>query len=354
MSGKAKSFQQRISDGETILIAEGYVFEFERRGYLKAGAFVPEVVLEHPELVLQLHREYVHAGSDVVQAFTYYGHREKLRVIGREDVLEPMNRKALQMARQVADETGTLMAGNICNTTVYDYNNPESFQQAERIFKEQIEWAVEEGADLIIAETFPDFGEAELALKCIQKYSDLPSIVNVFGYCMNKTRDGYSFPEALKKLEDQGATVVGINCATGPETILKTMRGVREVCKGPLAALPVPYRTTDKEPSFLALTLPDGKLAFPLSLDHFYCKRDDFYKFGKECMEIGIQVCGICCGNSSRHFRRLAEAVGRHPPACKYSPNMSQHYIFGTDSKLRDVNTVELREKILHSGEDAQ
>jgi S-methylmethionine-dependent homocysteine/selenocysteine methylase len=75
-----------------VICAEGYLFEFERRGYLQAGAYVPEVVLEHPELVAQLHREFVHAGSDVVEAFTYYAHREKLRLIGKEEVLEPMNR----------------------------------------------------------------------------------------------------------------------------------------------------------------------------------------------------------------------------------------------------------------------
>jgi betaine-homocysteine S-methyltransferase len=61
---------QRLHDNEYVICAEGYVFEFERRGYLQAGAFVPEVVIEHPELVQQLHEEFVHAGSDVVEAFT--------------------------------------------------------------------------------------------------------------------------------------------------------------------------------------------------------------------------------------------------------------------------------------------
>src|SRR5579885_3639541 len=78
----------RLAKGP-VICAEGYLFEFERRGYLQAGAFVPEVVLEHPELVEQLHREFVHAGSDVVEAFTYYGHRAKLRLIGREKELAP-------------------------------------------------------------------------------------------------------------------------------------------------------------------------------------------------------------------------------------------------------------------------
>jgi S-methylmethionine-dependent homocysteine/selenocysteine methylase len=61
---------ERLKDGENIIIAEGYMWEFERRGYLKSGGFVPEVVLENPEMVKAMHREYVHAGSDVVEAFT--------------------------------------------------------------------------------------------------------------------------------------------------------------------------------------------------------------------------------------------------------------------------------------------
>lgn len=72
---------ERLENG-AVICAEGYLFELERRGYIQAGAFVPEVVLEHPEKVYELHREFVRAGSDVVEAFTYYGHREKLRVIG--------------------------------------------------------------------------------------------------------------------------------------------------------------------------------------------------------------------------------------------------------------------------------
>ncbi|HTB40442.1 MAG TPA: homocysteine S-methyltransferase family protein, partial [Reyranella sp.] len=68
---------QRLAAGP-VICAEGYVFELERRGYLQAGAFVPEVVIEHPEVVERLHRDFVHAGSDVVQALTYYVHREKL------------------------------------------------------------------------------------------------------------------------------------------------------------------------------------------------------------------------------------------------------------------------------------
>ena len=92
--GERSGLLDRLQRGP-VICAEGYLFEFERRGYLQAGAFVPEVVVEHPELVAELHREFVHAGSDVVEAFTYYAHREKLRLIGKEHLLEEMNRQAL-------------------------------------------------------------------------------------------------------------------------------------------------------------------------------------------------------------------------------------------------------------------
>ena len=106
----------RLAKGP-VICAEGYLFEFERRGYLQAGAFVPEVVLEHPDLVEGLHRDFVHAGSDVVEAFTYYAHRAKMKIVGRERDLERINRTALRLAKKVARATGTLLAGNICNTS---------------------------------------------------------------------------------------------------------------------------------------------------------------------------------------------------------------------------------------------
>ena len=100
---------ERLAQGP-VICAEGYLFALERRGYLQAGAYVPEVVLEHPDKVAELHREFVHAGSDVVEAFTYYAHREKLRLIGREGDLERINRDALAIAKGVAGESDALFA----------------------------------------------------------------------------------------------------------------------------------------------------------------------------------------------------------------------------------------------------
>ena len=134
---------ERLARGP-ILCAEGYLFELERRGYLQAGAYVPEVVLDRPEAVDQLHREFVHAGSDVVESFTYYGHREKLRLIGKEDLLEPLNRGALDIARRVARDTDALLAGDVCNTNLY-VDEPAARSAIRAMFDEQVAWAADAG-----------------------------------------------------------------------------------------------------------------------------------------------------------------------------------------------------------------
>jgi len=157
---------ERLAQGP-VLCAEGYLFELERRGYLQAGAYVPEVVLEHPEIVAALHREHVHAGSDVVEAFTYYAHREKLRLIGAEHLLEPLNREALAIAGAVARETGTLLAGDVCNTNLY-LDDEVSRRTVRAMFDEQVAWAAEAGVDFVVAETFQYAGEALVATEAIR------------------------------------------------------------------------------------------------------------------------------------------------------------------------------------------
>src|SRR5919109_146088 len=171
------ALQARLDAG-AVICAEGYLFELERRGYLQAGPYVPEVVLEHPEVVAQLHRDFVHAGSDVVEAFTYYAHREKLSVIGKVELVEAMNRNALEIAGSVARETGTMLAGDICNTNVFDPGDPQTRDAAVAMFEEQIGWAADAGVDFVIAETFSYGEEALLALDVI-KQAGLPAVVTV-------------------------------------------------------------------------------------------------------------------------------------------------------------------------------
>ena len=321
-----------------MLCAEGYLFELERRGYLQAGAYVPEVVLEHPEAVAELHREFVHAGSDVVEAFTYYAHREKLRLIGMEDRLEPMNRQALAIAAEVARDTGTLLAGNICNTNVYADDDPASHAAVRAMFEEQVGWAAAAGVDLVIAETFQFAGEALLATEAI-KAAGLDAVVTLAVHRDAVTREGWTPEDACRRLADAGADVVGVNCIRGPATMLPLLRAIVEAVDVPVAALPVPYRTHSHEPTFQSLhDAASGDRPFPTGLDPFTCTRGDVATFAREALDLGVRYLGLCCGAAPHHIRAMAEAMGRRPPASRYSADMSKHAYLGSDPTLREGN----------------
>lgn len=327
---------ERLQAGP-VICAEGYLFECERRGYLQAGAFVPAVVLDHPEIIASLHREFVHAGSDVVEAFTYYGHREKLRIIGKEDLLEPLNRNALAIAREVARESGTLLAGNLSNTNVYE-GDEASRRTVLAMFEEQVGWAAEEGADFLIGETFSYLQEALLALEAMRA-TGLPTVVTLVLHQSDDTREGVPIGEACKRLEDAGADVVGLNCCRGPATMLPLLAPIREAVSCHVAALPVPYRTHDHHPTMQSLRDPTREeRPFPTALDPFTCTRYEMADFTREAHALGVSYLGVCCGAGPHHIRSVAEALGRTPPASRYSPDMSKHAYFGTDASLKQEN----------------
>ena len=347
-STNKRTLRERLADGGAVICAEGYLFELERRGYLQAGAYVPEVVLDHPEVVAQLHREFVRAGSDVVEAFTYYGHREKLRLIGKEEKLEALQRNALSLAKSVAAEPRDggpaeppLVAGNISNTTIYAPNDAGVAREVREMFDEQVAWAAEAGVDFVIAETFSYHGEAMLALESIVRLG-LPAAVTVAVH-LEGLRDGMPLGESMRRLEQAGATVVGLNCARGPATMLPLLREIRPAVSCPVAALPVPYRTTPERATFQSLQdpgcdcLPGGR-PFPVALDPFTCNRYEMAAFAREAHDLGVRYLGVCCGGAPHHVRAMAEGLGRTPEASRYSPDMSKHYAFGTDARLKQHN----------------
>ena len=324
-----------------VVCAEGYVFELERRGYLQAGAFVPEVVLEHPEAVMQLHRDFTHAGSDVVEALTYYAHREKLRVIGREGDLEPINRQALAIAKQVASETGTLFAGDICNTNVYDPADPASHKAVRAMFEEQVGWAVDAGVDFVIGETFSYAQEALIALDVVKRAGQT-AVITLAIHQADVTRENWGVVDACKRLAHAGADVVGLNCIRGPATMMPLLREIRAAVRTPIAALPVPFRTSEREPSFQSLRdahwhYDEGARPFPVALDPFTCNRFEIADFGREALAMDIRYLGVCCGAGPHHIRALAEAVGKRPPASKYSADMSKHAFLGSHERIKKV-----------------
>ena len=339
-----KDLLTRLNEGP-IICAEGYLFAMERRGYLSAGAFVPEVVLEHPEVVSQLHKEFIRAGSDVVQAFTYYGHREKLRIIGKEDLLEPLQKNALKIANDAKDsfkDLDLMVCGDVANTNIFDPNDKNSFIECQKMYEEQVKWAKEAGVDFIVAETISWVEEMKIALKAI-KDEGLIAVANYAIPRGEKTRDGYSVVDACKIIEDLGADVVGLNCYRGPDMTMKHLKDIRKNVSCHVAGLPVPYRTTEKDPTFLNIKdnhcdcIP-GDNAFPIALDNLYCNRFEMAEFAKDCVQQNINFIGICCGAEPHHVREMALAIGKKPISSKYSPDMTKHFHHGTDKSLKKVN----------------
>jgi len=330
---------ERLRSG-TVLGAEGYVFELERRGYIKAGPYVPEVVLDFPEAVTQLHREFLRAGSDVMVALTYYAHREKLRVVGREADLEAMNRQAVRIAREVAREGDALVAGNVCNTWAYDPGDPSTSAAVRAMYTEQLSWAADEGIDFVISETNDYLGEALIALEVIQELG-LPAMVTMASTQPSETRDGYGYAEACRILADHGATIVGLNCDRGPQSMLSLIAEVRAAVDCPVAAQPVPYRTDAAFPTMESLKSAELERLFPLALEPFGCTRFEMAGFAHAARDLGVNYVGICCGAGPHHVRAMAEALGRLVAASKYSPAMELHPMFKDGITAKDATFLD-------------
>jgi betaine-homocysteine S-methyltransferase len=287
-----------------------------------------------------------------VEALTYYAHRDKLRVIGKEHLLEDLNKKALAIAKEVVLQSEyehegrkrrPLFAGNISNSNMMiPSSSPDHgkvVEEVRKMFEEQVKWAVEAGVDFIIGETYSWHEEAMMAVEVVKKVG-LPVVITLAIPNDHKTRDGVLLEDSMKQLEAAGADVVGLNCGYGPKTIAPLLKRIKGAVKVPIAALPSPYRTTDAQQTFFQLTdshyCPyEGYRSFPVALDPFTCTRYEVADFAKEAHEIGVQYVGLCCGAGPHHIRAVAEALGRKPPASKYSPDMSKHFAFGTDAKLK-------------------
>jgi betaine-homocysteine S-methyltransferase len=318
---------ERLSNG-VVLGAEGYLFELERRGYLKSGPYVPEVVLDRPEAVAELHQEFLQAGAEVMVAFTYYGHEEKLRMIGRQGDVETLNRQALRLAIDVARDGGALVAGNICNTWAYDPGDAvASGERVRRMYHDQVAWAAEEGADFVISETNDYLGEALIGVEVIKSFG-LPAVVT-FASTEDSTVDGATFEDACARVEQAGADVVGMNCSRGPRTLLPLLERVRSAVSCAVAGQPVAYHTTDDQPTFQSLRDESGRRVFPLALDRSTCTRFEMADFATAAHGLGVGYIGICCGGAPHHVRAMAEALGRTVPGSKYSPDLSLHPILG-------------------------
>lgn len=231
---------------------------------------------------------------------------------------------------------GGFMAGNI-----NIWGPADAIKQAEvrGMFEEMVGWAVEEGADIIIGETFYYAKEALTALEVV-KASGLPVVLTLAPMAFEEMADGVGVMKTAKRREQAGADLVGPNCFRGPETIMPWLKQIREKVSCHVGALPIPYRTTAEEPTFFNLSdvratvpSPHGR-TFPTALDPLLNNRYEIGAWAKEAYDLGINYLGVCCGAAPMHIRQVAEAVGLSTEASRFSENMSNHFMYGSHDRL--------------------
>ncbi len=186
---KKKGILERLKEGP-VLGDGGYLLELEKRGWVRAGPFTPEVALMYPNALRELHVEFREAGAEVLQALTFYASRDKLATVGLEDRLEELNRSAVRVAREVAGDQ-CLVAGNLSLTWMYEPESPSAADRVRKTFDEQLAVQVDEGVDFIIGETFSWLGEALIAVERAKK-TGLPTMVTICFENKDETADGKS------------------------------------------------------------------------------------------------------------------------------------------------------------------
>uniref|UniRef100_A0A3Q4B116 Hcy-binding domain-containing protein n=1 Tax=Mola mola TaxID=94237 RepID=A0A3Q4B116_MOLML len=290
-TGTKKGILERLDAGEIVIGDGGFVFALEKRGYVKAGPWTPEAAAEHPEAVRQLHREFLRAGANVMQTFTFYGAQ--------------INEAACDLAREVANEGDALVAGGVSQTPAY--LSCKSEQEVKATFQKQLDVFLQKDVDFLIAEYFEHVEEAEWAVQVL-KTTGKPVAATL---CIGPEGDlnGVSPGDCAVKLVQAGADIVGINCHFDPETCVKTVKMMKEgVEKAGLKAhymsQPLAYHTPDCNCQGF-IDLPE----FPFGLEPRILSRWDMQKYAREAYNAGIRYIGGCCGFEPYHTRALAEEL---------------------------------------------
>lgn len=302
-----KGILERLAEG-SVLGDGGYLLELEKRGYVQAGPFTPEVAIEHPEALGQLHREFLRAGAEFLTTLTFYASEDKLATVGLADRVDEINRSAVRIAREVAAEGDALVAGDLSLTWAYDPADPASADRVRALFDRQLQAMLDVGGvDFFLGETFSYLGEALLFVERARA-TGLPVMVTMsFEQVEPRSYEGDAPAECARRLADAGADIVGVNCLNGPEQQLPIAIEMRGAVDVPVACQPVAYRTTAEQPDFTAW--PN----FPYALSPMQLARGEMAAFARRADEAGIDVIGSCCGSVAEHVRAMAKVLGKLP-----------------------------------------
>lgn len=308
------TINQLLKQG-TVIGDGGYLIELERRGYVDngssrekvgtgrgSGQFTPEVAIHNPDALRELHREFLDAGAQVLQALTFFGTREKLNRAGYGAETENINAAAVKLAREVAGDRA-LVAGSVSRTQLTEREGMASLDKSRDHLSEQIRLLKDAGVDFLILETFFHLAEMTVALECAAA-AGMPAVATMsFRPLITQCTDGHTPAECALVMADLGAIAVGANCEQDPQRMVPLLREMRAATSVPLAAQPAAFLTTDECHSFTRLP------AFPDDLETIQISRGEFFEFGRMARDEGIGYAGGCCGCNAAYIRALTRGV---------------------------------------------
>jgi len=287
-------FLERLQSGE-ILIADGSTGASLQKMGLKPGIPPEDLVLDAPEMVLQLESAFVEAGSDIILTDTFGGTRLRMKESKYVERAPEVNMRAVELARQAASaRSGVLVAGSIGPTGMLmkPYGSL-SMEDATAAFAEQAKALAEGGVDLLVIETMFAFDEADAAFNGARSVTDLPIVVS-FSYDRGvRTMMGVKPADMFRHYKDMGAVMVGANCGTTLENMEKIQQEYAVLEPGfPLWAKPnagLPH-------------LVDGVTIFDVT-------PAQMAEYAVKYVGLGAHVVGGCCGNMPEHIAAIVKAV---------------------------------------------
>ena len=253
--------------------------------------------LAQPDLVAEVHREYVRAGADVVESNTFGANRVKLDVFGLADRLQEINAAGVRIARQAA-RGKAFVAGAMGPLGIrIEPWGRTGVDEAEGVFREQAAALAEAGVDLFILETFRDVNEIGAAIAAVRSVSDRPIVAQMTTEEDGNSLDGTPPEEFTPAIEARGATVIGLNCSVGPAPMLETIARMARVTTRRLSAQPNAGRPREIEGRNLYL-----------------CSPEYMASYARRFVQRGVRLVGGCCGTTPEHIRQIRLAVRSQAP----------------------------------------
>ena len=279
---------------EGVVLLDGATGSNLMKAGLPRGVSAEQWVTEHPDVLQELQRAYVEAGSKIVYAPTFAANRISLANFGLESQVEQLNTRLVKISRE-AVEGRAFVAGDLTTTgQLMEPKGDMTYEKLYHAYQEQVRALADAGADLLVAETMLSVEETIVALDAAQSVCQLPVMCTLSLEADGTAMYGGSAVEAVVSLQEMGAAAVGLNCSVGPDQLESVVRNMKEAATVPVIAKPNAGMPSINE---------KGEAVYSMN-------EDDFARYTKILVEAGAGIVGGCCGTTPDYIRKLAQILG--------------------------------------------